>query len=48
MAESGRGLIVVDALTDALSIEDNRGRRHVICHVAIEQHAGTVMPVLSG
>jgi anti-sigma regulatory factor (Ser/Thr protein kinase) len=48
MAESGRGLIVVDALTDALSIEDNRGRHHVICHVAIEQLAGTVMPALSG
>jgi anti-sigma regulatory factor (Ser/Thr protein kinase) len=48
MAESGRGLIVVDALTDVLSIEDNRGRHHVICHVAIEEQVGTAMPVLSG
>jgi serine/threonine-protein kinase RsbW len=47
MAESGRGLIVVDALTDLLSIEDKRRRRHVICHVAIEQQARTVLPVLS-
>jgi anti-sigma regulatory factor (Ser/Thr protein kinase) len=36
-AETGRGLIVVGALTDVLSIEDNRGRHHVICHVAIEE-----------
>ena len=46
MSESGRGLIVVDALTDVLSIEDSRGRHHVICHVAIEQHEGTILPVL--
>ncbi len=48
MAESGRGLIVVDALTDVLSIEDNRGRHHVICHVAIEQKAATALPVFLG
>jgi anti-sigma regulatory factor (Ser/Thr protein kinase) len=46
MSESGRGLIVVDALTDVLSIEDNHGRHHVICHVSIDQQAGTVLPVL--
>jgi anti-sigma regulatory factor (Ser/Thr protein kinase) len=39
ISESGRGLIVVDALTDVLSIEDNHGRHHVICHVAIEHQA---------
>jgi anti-sigma regulatory factor (Ser/Thr protein kinase) len=48
MSESGRGLIVVDALTDVLSIEDNHGRHHVMCHIAIEQQGGTVLPVLLG
>src|SRR5579863_8448651 len=48
MSESGRGLIVVDALTDVLSTEDNRGRHHVICHVAIAQQKGNVLPILLG
>jgi len=47
-AETGRGLFVVNALTDVLSIEDRRGRHHVICHVAIEDQPGTAQPVLLG
>ena len=39
-AETGRGLLVVDALSDVLSIEDREGRHHVTCHVAIEDPAG--------
>ncbi len=46
MSESGRGLIVVDALTDVLSIEDNHGRHHVNCQVAIKQQVETVFPVV--
>jgi anti-sigma regulatory factor (Ser/Thr protein kinase) len=37
--ETGRGLFVVDALTDVLSIEDRQGRHHVICHVAVDDQA---------
>ena len=33
--ESGRGLVVVGALTDAMSISDSEGRRRVICHVPV-------------
>jgi anti-sigma regulatory factor (Ser/Thr protein kinase) len=39
-AETGRGLFVVDALTDVLSIEDRQGRHHVICHIATDDQAG--------
>jgi anti-sigma regulatory factor (Ser/Thr protein kinase) len=34
--ETGRGLLVVDALTDVLSIDERQGRRHVVCHVPVQ------------
>jgi anti-sigma regulatory factor (Ser/Thr protein kinase) len=39
-AESGRGLVVVDALTDTLSVEHRGRRRHVKCHMTINDGFG--------
>jgi anti-sigma regulatory factor (Ser/Thr protein kinase) len=33
--ERGRGLALVDALSDALSIEDRGGRRRTACHLSL-------------
>lgn len=34
-AERGRGLALVDALSDAVLVEDRGGRRWTVCHLAL-------------